>query len=116
MNKNPSQSNRGNQGGSPYKPQIFFVSQRESNLQQLLDFGLSLRQRTTESLVKSYNQNFQNGSFGVHAQSVFILALHREFLDRFGKSPMTLEQDCVITLSQFIIIDGSSYALIYDKT
>jgi hypothetical protein len=116
MNHTPSQSNSGNTGGSPQQPRIFIVSQRESNLQDLLDFGLSLRQRSTESLVKSYNQNYQKGSFGVNAQSVFILALHREFLDRFGKSPMTFEHDCVVTLPQFITIDGSSWALVYDKT
>ena len=115
MNRISSQSNSGNKGGSPHQPRTFIISQRESNLQLMLDFGLSLQQRSNESLVKSYNQNFQNGSFGVHAQSVFILALHREFLDRFGKSPITLEHDCVLTLRQFITIDGSSWALIYDK-
>ncbi len=116
MNHNHSQPQIGNSGRGPQKIRTFIASLYGDNLQLFADFAESLKTHSNEELVETYNKNLRSGPFGVNAQNVCMVALHREFESRFGKSPMIEEHECVVTLAHFIILEGNTWVFIHDRT
>lgn len=116
MNIKNINSLNGNLGGRPHKIRTFIASLYGDNLQRLANFAASLKAYSNEALVESYNKNFRTGPFGVNAQNVYMVALHREFESRFGKSPMTCEHDYVVTLSHFIMLEGNTWVFVFERT
>lgn len=85
-----------------------------SKLQYLLlkkpgdsEFFLEMRAKYTEmdntALIESYNEALRVGIVGSHLQAVSYCALHFVFEDRFGKSPIKIEQKWILSLTDPII-------------
>lgn len=51
-----------------------------------------------QELIEAYQQQLKTGITGVHAQAVYLLALRAVMKERFGKSPITLDDGNVIDL------------------
>jgi len=47
-----------------------------------------LEERAPEHLVKIYYKQLIQGAVGHHLQGILLLALHEEFLERFGETPI----------------------------
>lgn len=115
MNKNIPNPQNGHLGGSPTRPRTFIASPY-GDYQQRIDSSVAayLKGETIE-LVEMYNQNLRTGPFGVNAQNLAMVALHRAFLKRFGKSPMNAEHDLVVTLTHYIMLEGDSWAFVHER-
>lgn len=56
------------------------------------------RKQSNEKLIKAYQREANIGITGVHAQALHLLALRKVMIERFGESPITFEDGCVIDL------------------
>lgn len=65
---------------------------------------------SNNELIKTYNGSVKTGIVGVHAQALFLIALRKAFLERFGKSPVTVEDKIIIGLSGKIRQTQNSYS------
>ena len=65
---------------------------------------------TDKELVADYNKQAKLGFVGVHQQMLFMLAVHYEFIKRFGESPVVVEDHGGIkildTKGEIVIEDG----------
>ncbi|WP_242094334.1 hypothetical protein [Aestuariivivens sediminicola] len=52
--------------------------------------------KTLEELVKAYNKEAKCGIVGVHRQALYLIALRKEFLERFGESPIYIVDKVVL--------------------
>jgi hypothetical protein len=62
-------------------------------------FYKDLEYMPNETLLEQYNSQVEIGIVGVHAQALKLLALRKIFLERFGESPIILEDNIVIGLT-----------------
>ena len=83
--------------------------QREGDLEKVKEKLEYFKVKTNEELIDSYNDSVNCGIVGVHAQGLHLIAMRIEFLSRFKKSPVTLEDEIIIDLSGKIRFDGKSY-------
>ena len=60
-------------------------------------------------LIQAYNKQVKCGIVGAHAQALDIIALRKAFLERFNKSPVTIEDEIIIGLSGKIREAKNSY-------
>lgn len=75
----------------------------------------SLSLSTKDELVKRYNRQVEIGIVGVRGQALVIFALAKVFIQVFGKSPITLEQNMVLGLSGKIYLKGEDFDFIENK-
>ena len=76
------------------------------------DFKDSLSNYTLEELVERYNREARCGIVGVRRQSLFHIALRKEFLERLEQSPITIEDRMIIDLSGEIeVVNGEIVVL-----
>ena len=54
------------------------------------------REFSDRVLIEAYHRQVRCGITGVHAQAVYLLALRKVMGERFGNSPITLEDGCII--------------------
>ena len=59
---------------------------RASNRERLLEHYQTLSNTTLEDLVESYNKNVSIGITGTQAQGLYLLAMHKVFLNKCGRS------------------------------
>lgn len=96
------------------------MEKRKSSLQYLLypiagdheiivSYKTEFEQLSNDDLIKRYNRSVEIGIVGVRQQSLMIFALGVVFMKRFGKSPVTFEQNLILGLSGEIKADGDSY-------
>ena len=62
-----------------------------------------------EELVNKYNRYVEIGIVGVRGQSLLIYALAKVFMQVFGKSPINLEQNMILSLGEKIYLNGEIY-------
>lgn len=53
-------------------------------------------------VVQAYNEQCQLGFTGVYAQAVFLLGLHQQVHVRFGSSPLTIEDKCMLMMKSCV--------------
>ena len=75
-----------------------FIS-RKGDQEVFKKFYRDLKDLPNETLLDQYNRQVDIGIVGVHAQALKLLALRKVFLDRYGKSPVLIEDDFIISLS-----------------
>lgn len=75
-----------------------FISRR-GDKEQFQSFFKFLKNLKDEELIKHYNREAGMGIVGVHAQAIKLLALRRVFMERFGKTPVIIEDEVGIVLS-----------------
>ena len=75
-----------------------FIS-RKGDQETFKKFFRDLEFLPNETLLDQYNRQVDIGIVGVHAQALKLLALRKVFLQRFGESPVLLEDDILISLT-----------------
>lgn len=70
-----------------------------------------LNERTGEQLIAAYNAQCELGFTGVYAQAIHVLALHQHLKAKYGKGPLQIEDNAVLTMSGPVHWDGKSWAL-----
>lgn len=63
--------------------------------------------QSNKKLFERYNDNCKSGIVGVHRQAIELIALNRIFKEKFNKSPITIEDNSIIGLTESIIQDQS---------
>ncbi len=69
-----------------------------------------LNERTGEQLIAAYNAQCELGFTGVYAQAIHVLALHQHLKAKYGKGPLRIEDNAVLTMSGPVHWDGKSWA------
>ena len=57
-----------------------------------------LNERTGEQLIAAYNAQCELGFTGVYAQAIQVLALHQQLKAKFGKGPLLIEDNALLTM------------------
>ncbi len=71
---------------------------REGDKERFADYENHFRELSDQELIEAYHRQVRCGITGVHAQAVYLLALRKVMGERFGGSPITLEDGGVIDL------------------
>ena len=71
---------------------------REGDRERLLENVTRLSEYSDQKLIEAYHNAARCGIVGAHAQAIYLLALRRVMIERFGNSPITLEDGCIIDL------------------
>ena len=69
-----------------------------------------LNERTGEELIAAYNTQCEMGFTGVYAQAIHVLALHQHLKAKFGKGPLLIEDNAVLTMIGPVHWDGQTWA------
>jgi hypothetical protein len=73
---------------------------RPGDRERLLEHYQTLSNATLEELVESYNKNVSIGITGTQAQGLYLLAMHKVFLNKCGSSPISWTDNMLLTLSK----------------
>lgn len=73
---------------------------REGDREQIQELSISYANLPDEEFISVFNAAARPGITGVHAQAVSLIAQHREFLKRFGESPIYVHSQNCIGLKQ----------------
>ena len=85
---------------------------REKIKELLIEFKLCSKQ----DLISRYNRSVELGILGVHAQGQMLIALRFAFITTFGKSPINIEENAIISLTDKIELIGEDWQYITPKT
>ena len=83
--------------------QYVFI-QRPGDREKIIELAATFKLKSKQELVESYNNSVKVGIVGVHAQAQMLVALHNAFKNAFGKSPITIEENIIISLTGKIIL------------
>ena len=81
------------------------VGDREKIIAQLNEFKTCSK----EELVARYNRTVEIGIVGSHAQAQMLVALFNAFKTAFGKSPIKVEENIIISLTGKIELIGEDW-------
>jgi hypothetical protein len=80
---------------------------RPGDRERLLEHYQTLSNATLEELVESYNKNVSIGITGTQAQGLYLLAMHKVFLNKCGRSPISWTNNMVLELGKVVeVADG----------
>ena len=85
---------------------------REKIMESLIEFKLCSKQ----DLVSRYNRSLEIGILGVHAQAQMLIALRSAFITAFGKAPINIEENVIISLTEKIELIGEDWQYHNPKT
>ena len=85
---------------------------REKIMESLIEFKLCSKQ----DLVSRYNRSVEIGILGVHAQAQILIALRSAFITAFGKAPINIEENIIISLTEKIELIGEDWQYHNPKT
>ena len=78
---------------------------RPGDIERIHEQFATLKNKSKQELVKLYNKQVQIGLVGVHAQAIFVVALHWAFKALFLNSPIFIQDNIHIKLSGIIELD-----------
>lgn len=70
---------------------------------------------TNEALIEAYNKQSKCGICGVHAQTLYLIALRHVILNRFGESPIAMK-DYAIEIGDQIELSGKTFKYVDKAT
>ena len=76
---------------------IYITRQNDRTI--IADYKSKFKQDSPEELIAAYNAELKCGITGVHQQALYLIALMFVFIERFGESPIFIEDDIIICLS-----------------
>ena len=82
---------------------------RPGDKESILSYYQTFQEKTNTELVEDYNQQVNTGIVGVHQQVLYLIGLYNAMMKRFGKSPITVEDNVFIGLSGRIVLKGDTY-------
>ena len=85
---------------------------REKIMESLIEFKLCSKQ----DVVSRYNRSVEIGILGVHAQAQMLIALRSAFITAFGKAPINIEENIIISLTEKIELIGEDWQYHNPKT
>lgn len=83
--------------------------QRKGDRKELFKYRDMFMVYSNKQLIESYNNSVDTGIVGAHQQALYLIALKKVFNIRFGKSPIKIEDNIIISLSGKIVQEGESY-------
>lgn len=70
---------------------------RPEDIDRINTFYARLNSFDNHTLIDAYNT--EKRVVGVHAQTLYLIAMNEAFLDRFGKSPVSINEESQISIS-----------------
>lgn len=87
---------------------------RTGDKQIIMEYRENLRKCPNNEIVDKYNKIER--LYGAHQQVLYVIALHQEFIARFGKTPFQIEENFLIGLGRKILyIDNIDTFVIVDE-
>jgi hypothetical protein len=83
----------------------------EGDMQTLTEHVKEFGACSNEDLILSYNKQARCGITGVHSQALYLISMGHVFLKRFGKSPISLEEN-VLDIKGQIKLVGETFEYI----
>ena len=83
--------------------------QRKGDPEKLYKYRDLYKAFNNEELIERYNGCVDTGIVGVHEQALHLISLKWVFHDRFGKSPIKIKDNVLISLSGKIVLEGENY-------
>lgn len=90
--------------------------QRSGDRKKIMELLIEFKLFTKQDLVSRYNRSVEVGILGVHAQAKMLIALRSAFITTFGKSPINIEENAIISLTDKIELIGDDWQYIIPKT
>ena len=84
---------------------------RPGDRERLLEHYQTLSNTTLEELVESYNKNVSIGITGTQAQGLYLLAMHKVFLNKCGRSPISWTDNMVLALGSIVEASNGQWKL-----
>ena len=82
---------------------------RPGDRERLLEHYQTLSNATLEELVESYNKNVSIGITGTQAQGLYLLAMHKVFLNKCGRSPISWTDNMVLALGRAVDVVDTNW-------
>ena len=83
--------------------------QRKGDREKLIKYNDIYDSYSNKELIDSYNSSVDTGIVGSHEQALNLIAKRWIFNKRFGKSPIKIKDNILISLSGKIVEEGNSY-------
>ncbi len=90
----------------------FLFIQRPGDREKIMEFLGTFKKNSKQELVTHYNSSVTTGIVGVHTQAQMLVALHNAFGATFGKSPIKIEENIIISLTGKIELIGEEWQYI----
>ena len=84
----------------------YLFIQRPGDREKIMEHFERFNKCSKQELVQHYNKLVEIGIVGVHAQAVMIVGLYQAFIFIFGKSPISIEENSIISLTSKIKLVG----------
>lgn len=88
---------------------------REIDKEYMYFYYTRLSSDTSEELVRLYNRECDIGLTGERVQNMFLIMLHKLFINRFNKSPMIFSKDLSVELKGKIELNKIDFFYIDHK-
>ena len=82
---------------------------RPGDRERLLEHYQTLSNATPEEVVESYNTNVSIGINGTQAQGLYLLAMHKVFLNKCGRSPISWTDNMVLALGRAVDVVDTNW-------
>ena len=83
--------------------------QRKGDQEKLFKYRDMFKAFSNDELIDSYNRSVDTGIIGSHEQALHLISLRWVFNERFGKSPIKIKDNILISLSGKILQEEDSY-------
>jgi hypothetical protein len=90
---------------------IFIYIRHDGDTQTLTENVKRFEAHSNEDFISAYNRQAKCGIIGVHGQALLLMAMGHVFLKRFGKSPISLEEN-VLDIRGEIKLVGETFEYI----
>ena len=87
----------------------YLFIQRPGDREKIMELLGNYKKKSKQELVSYYNSSVTTGIVGVHAQAQMLVALHNAFGAIFGKSPIKIEENSIISLTDKIELIGKEW-------
>ena len=87
----------------------YLFIQRLGDREKIMELLIEFKQCSKQELVSRYNRTVEIGIVGAHAQAQMLVALYNAFKTAFGKSPIKVEENTIISLTGKIELIGEDW-------
>ena len=94
----------------------YILYERPGDREIIQDYIARFEQFDHQTLVDKYNAAWKTGIVGVHQQALNYYAMHIVFTRVFGKSPITLEDNVCLGLTDPISYENNTWVYQYSQS
>ena len=95
---------------------VHLFIQRSGDREKIKELLIEFKLCSKQDLISRYNRSVELGILGVHAQGQMLIALRFAFITTFGKSPINIEENAIISLTDMIELIGDDWQYNIPKT